>query len=72
MATSDRINDKAKEAKGRVKEATGALTGNRDLKDSGRKDQVKARAGEVREDLKDAKEFLGEAWEKTKDAASRR
>ncbi len=52
------------EAKGRVKEATGALTGDEDLKSEGRADQAKS----TLKDLADkAAEKVSEATEAVKD-----
>jgi uncharacterized protein YjbJ (UPF0337 family) len=44
---------------GRIKEATGALTGNEHLKSEGRLDQVKGGAHEAWGDVKDAAKDLG-------------
>jgi len=54
MSTKDRASNRAQDAKGRVKEAAGRVTGNRDLKNKGKTDQAKAGAKNVGEDLKDA------------------
>jgi uncharacterized protein YjbJ (UPF0337 family) len=37
MSTKDRASNRAQDAKGRVKEAAGSVTGNRDLKNKGRR-----------------------------------
>ncbi len=55
---------KTDEMKGRAKEATGALTGDDDLRDEGRKDRAKGK-------LKDASDKLKEAAEDAKDALRR-
>lgn len=44
----DKAKGVADKTKGRVKEATGALTGNKNLKEKGRRDQTK---GSVKEGL---------------------
>lgn len=53
---------KADEISGRVKEATGSLTGDREMKREGQKDQakgnVKQAAGEVEESAKSAADSL--------------
>jgi uncharacterized protein YjbJ (UPF0337 family) len=54
MGTKDRASNRAQDAKGRVKEAAGSLTGNRDLKNKGKTDQAKAAMKNTGEDLKDA------------------
>lgn len=54
MGTKERASNKAQDAKGRVKEAAGSITGNRDLSNEGQADQVKAHAKDAGEDLKDA------------------
>jgi len=53
MSTKDRASNRTQDAKGRVKEAIGRLTGNRALKNKGETDQAKAGAKKVGEDLKD-------------------
>jgi uncharacterized protein YjbJ (UPF0337 family) len=64
MGTKDRASNRAQDAKGRVKEAAGSVTGNRDLKNKGKTDQAKATMKNSGEDLKDAAH-------KVKDAISR-
>ena len=49
----DRDEGAMDRAKGRVKEATGALTGDKDKKSEGRSDQRKGKAKEKKGDLKD-------------------
>jgi uncharacterized protein YjbJ (UPF0337 family) len=51
MSTKDRASNRARDAKGRVKETAGGITGNRDLKNKGVMDQAKA---EMKESLEDA------------------
>jgi uncharacterized protein YjbJ (UPF0337 family) len=54
MGTKDRASNRAQDAKGRVKEAAGNVTGNRHLKNKGKTDQAKAGMKNAGEDLKDA------------------
>jgi uncharacterized protein YjbJ (UPF0337 family) len=54
VGTKDRASNRAQDAKGRVKEAAGSVTGNRDLKNKGKTDQAKAGMKNSGEDLKDA------------------
>jgi uncharacterized protein YjbJ (UPF0337 family) len=64
MSTKDRASNRAQDTKGRVKEAAGTLTGNRDLKNKGKTDQAKAASKNRGENLKDA-------VHKVKDAVTR-
>ncbi len=54
MGTKDRASNRTQDAKGRVKEAIGSITGNRDLKNKGKTDQAEAGMKNTGEDLKDA------------------
>lgn len=54
MGNADKASNRAQDAKGRVKEAVGSVTGNRDLKNKGKTDQAKAATKNVGEDIKDA------------------
>jgi uncharacterized protein YjbJ (UPF0337 family) len=54
MSNKDRASNRAQDAKGRVKEAAGSITGNHDLKNKGKTDQAKAGLKNAGEDLKDA------------------
>ncbi len=56
----DEIKGKAQNVKGRVKEAAGTLTGNRELESEGAIDQA---AGEVRHEAGKARRKVGEAIE---------
>ena len=47
------MGSSADDAKGRVKEAAGDLTGNRDLKNEGKTDQAGAKVKEFAENAKD-------------------
>ena len=51
MSAKDRASNRAQDAKGRVKEAAGSITGDRDLKNQGVSDQAKA---EMKKTLEDA------------------
>ena len=51
MSNKDRASNRAQDAKGRVKEAAGSITGNRDLENKGKTDQAKA---EMKKNLEDA------------------
>jgi uncharacterized protein YjbJ (UPF0337 family) len=64
MSTKDRASNRAQDAKGRVKEAAGSITGNRGLENKGKTDQAKAGAKNFGEDVKDA-------GRKVKDAVTR-
>ena len=59
------MGDKSDQVKGRVEEAVGALTDDKDLKREGRKDRL---AGEAKEKLEHAKDKVEAAIDKTKDS----
>lgn len=54
MGLDDKIQNQAEDAKGKAKEATGAVTGDESLKNEGRGDQSEAKAKEAGRHLKDA------------------
>ncbi len=54
MATEDKARNKGEEAKGKLKEKTGDVTGDRELKQEGRKDQSKSKMKQAGENVKDA------------------
>ena len=56
----DEREGKTESLKGRVKEATGALTGNEDLQDEGAKQR---RKGELQEEVGELRRKAGEALE---------
>lgn len=58
----------ADEVKGRAKEAAGALTGDKDLKNEGRTDQA---AGKVQKGVDQATDAVSRAGDKVKDAVKR-
>ena len=54
MATSDKTKNSAEQAKGKLKEAAGAITGNDKLRAEGKADQTKANLKQAGEKVKDA------------------
>jgi uncharacterized protein YjbJ (UPF0337 family) len=62
MGTKDRASNNAQDAKGRVKEAAGSVTGNDDLKNKGKTDQAKAGMKNAGEDVKDAAHKVRDAF----------
>jgi uncharacterized protein YjbJ (UPF0337 family) len=54
MATTDKVKNSAEQAKGRVKETTGKITGNRSLEAKGKSDRVKGNVKQAGEKVKDA------------------
>lgn len=56
MSMSDKFQHKAEEVVGQAKEAVGDVTDDQDLQAEGAVDQVKAKAKQVGDDLKDAAE----------------
>ncbi len=60
MKNRDEIEGKKENVKGRVKEAAGTLTGNRDLENEGAKERA---GGRVQERLGRARRQVGEAIE---------
>jgi uncharacterized protein YjbJ (UPF0337 family) len=61
------MGDKSDQAKGRVEEAVGALTGDKDLKREGREDRL---AGEAKEKLEHAKDKIEHVVDAAKDTLS--
>lgn len=61
MGKADRASNKAQDVKGRVKEAAGKATDNRDLEAKGKADQAKAAVKDVGESVKDAAGRIGDA-----------
>ncbi|AUI50747.1 MULTISPECIES: CsbD family protein [Arthrobacter] len=53
MGLGDRIENKAQEASGKIKEKAGDATDNRDLEAEGQLDQAEAKIKDVGEDVKD-------------------
>lgn len=64
MGIADKASNKTQDIKGRMKEAAGSISGNRDLKNRGKADQAKARARNVGEDLKEAAHKVKDAIER--------
>jgi uncharacterized protein YjbJ (UPF0337 family) len=54
MSTNDKASNRVQDVKGRLKEAAGRLTGNRDLKNEGKADEAKAGMKNAGESVKDA------------------
>jgi len=54
MAMEDKLSNKAKEAKGKAKEATGSATGDEDMRAEGKSDQSKADLKQAGQKAKDA------------------
>ena len=63
------MGEKTDQAKGRVKEAVGSLTDDKDLKREGRTDRL---AGEAKEKLGHAKDKVEEVIDKAKDSMQRK
>jgi uncharacterized protein YjbJ (UPF0337 family) len=63
----DRTEGRWDEAKGRVKEAAGDLTGDRETEAEGEKDQTKGKAKQAKGDLKDAKDKVRDSINKAFD-----
>ena len=64
MGLDDKISNKAEELKGRGKEATGAATGNDELKHEGQADQSEAGLKQAGEKVKDAVGDIKDAFKK--------
>jgi uncharacterized protein YjbJ (UPF0337 family) len=56
VATTDKAKNTAQQAKGKLKEAAGEATGNKDLRAKGKADQTKANLKQAGEKVKDAME----------------
>jgi len=54
MGLTDKAKDKAQEGKGRVKEAAGKATGDKDLESEGKTDKIVGDVKQAGEKLKDA------------------
>ena len=54
MATTDKANNATEQAKGKLKQAAGAVTGNDKLRAEGKADQKKANLKQAGEKVKDA------------------
>lgn len=60
MGNIDKASNRSQDLKGRVKEAAGKATDNRDLEGKGKADQAKAALKDVGESVKDAAGRLGD------------
>ena len=58
MTTRERVSNTAQDVKGKVKEAVGGATGNKDLERRGKTDQAKSAMKDVGEKAKDAAETI--------------
>ena len=63
------MGEKTDQAKGRVKEAVGSLTDDKDLKREGQRDRL---AGEAKEKVGDIKDKVEDVIDKTKDSTHRK
>ncbi|WAC57210.1 CsbD family protein [Gordonia sp. SL306] len=54
MGLDDKISNKAEDLQGKAKEATGSVTGDRDLKNEGKGDQASSAVKDGVESVKDA------------------
>ncbi|MBW0116979.1 CsbD family protein [Pseudonocardia abyssalis] len=54
MAADDKVDHKAEELKGKVKEGVGSATGDENLENQGRNDQAKSNLKQAGEKVKDA------------------
>ena len=61
MGTQDKASNKLQDVTGKVKETVGKATGDEDLEDQGRADQVKASVKDVGEKVKDAASEIKDA-----------
>lgn len=62
MSVTDKTKNKAQEAVGRAKQATGGATGNKDLANEGRVDESKAQLKQAGEKAKDALDKLKDSF----------
>jgi uncharacterized protein YjbJ (UPF0337 family) len=53
MSTGDKIDNKAEELKGKVKEGAGSASGDRELENEGKGDQAKGNIKQAGEKIKD-------------------
>jgi uncharacterized protein YjbJ (UPF0337 family) len=61
MGTQDKASNKLQDVKGKVEETVGKVTGDDDLEDRGKADQVKASVKDVGEKVKDAASEIKDA-----------
>jgi uncharacterized protein YjbJ (UPF0337 family) len=70
MGTQDKASNKLQDVKGKVKETVGKVTGDEDLENEGKTDQVKASVKDVGEKVKDVGEKVKDAASEIKDAVT--
>jgi uncharacterized protein YjbJ (UPF0337 family) len=61
MGAQDKASNKLQDVKGKVKETVGKATGDEDLENEGKSDQVKASVKDVGEKVKDAASEIKDA-----------
>ena len=61
MGTEDKASNEVQDVKGKVKEAAGKVTGNKDLEAEGKSDQAKSAVKDVGEKIKEAAEKVKHA-----------
>lgn len=61
MGTQDKASNKLQDVKGKVEETVGKATGDEDLENEGKTDQVKASVKDVGEKVKDAASEIKDA-----------
>ena len=61
MGTQDKASNKLQDVKGKAKETVGKVTGDEDLENEGKTDQVKASVKDVGEKVKDAASEIKDA-----------
>lgn len=61
MGTQDKASNKLQDVKGKVKETVGKATGDEDLENQGKTDQVKSSVKDVGEKVKDAASEIKDA-----------
>ncbi len=66
---SSTVSGTADEAKGRIKEAAGALTGDEDLESEGKADRM---SGEIKDKVEQAKDKVEDLVDDAKDALHRK
>jgi uncharacterized protein YjbJ (UPF0337 family) len=64
MGTSDKVSNKSQDLAGKVKEAGGKLSGDRNLEREGKADQAKAALKDAGEKVKDAASSVKHAVER--------
>jgi uncharacterized protein YjbJ (UPF0337 family) len=62
VGTDDKMQNQAQDAKGKAKEAMGAVTGDKEMKAEGRGDQGQAKVDEAKRHAKEAGENIRDAF----------